>query len=184
MDNESGKIKGKGNRKSNLDPIKPSSKIFFINNELVRLTYFNRANDICSLYNLIKQKEQSMIYSDFKKHRKRAYTVIDTARIFKRTKVQLQRWIDKELIHPPMGAGLDGKREFRRLSYYSEDDLFTIRSVLATIHIGRPRKDGLVRPSRDVPTERELRSLIGDAIMLYTKTKDGEFIPVWAEETW
>jgi hypothetical protein len=26
--------------------------------------------------------------------------------------------------------------------------------------------------------------LIGDAIMLYTQTKDGEFIPVWAEETW
>jgi hypothetical protein len=29
-----------------------------------------------------------------------------------------------------------------------------------------------------------LRSLIGDAIMLYTQNKNGEFVPVWAEETW
>jgi hypothetical protein len=70
------------------------------------------------------------------------------------------------------------------MSYFSEDDLFTIRSVLATIHKGRPRKDGRITPRRDLPTEKELRSLIGDSIMLYTKTEDGRFIPVWQEETW
>lgn len=185
MDNESRKNESKSNRKYILDnPIKPSSKVFFINNELVKLIHINRPNDICKFYNFIQEKEQSMIYSDFKKHRKKAYKVIDTARIFKRSKMQLERWIEKELISPPIGATQGGKRTFRRLSYYSEDDLFTIRSVLATIHIGRPRKDGFVNPSKDIPTEKELRSFIGDAIMLYTKTKDGEFIPVWAEETW
>ena len=185
MDNESRKNKSKSNRKSILDkPIKPSSTIFFINKDLVRMIHSNRANDICQFYNFTQDKQQSMVYSDFKKHRKRAYTVVNTARIFKRSKVQLERWIEKELIGPPTGAVAGGKRTFRKMSYYSEDDLFTIRSVLATIHIGRPRKDGFVNPSKDVPTERELRSLIGDAIMLYTKTKDGEFVPVWAEETW
>jgi hypothetical protein len=29
-----------------------------------------------------------------------------------------------------------------------------------------------------------LRSLLGSGIMLYTKTEDGRFIPVWQEETW
>jgi hypothetical protein len=29
-----------------------------------------------------------------------------------------------------------------------------------------------------------LRSRMGDAIMLYTKTSDGRFIPTWQEETW
>ena len=55
---------------------------------------------------------------------------------------------------------------------------------MATIHMGRPRRDGRVTPRKDVLSERDLRSLLGDAIMLYTKTEDGRFIPVWQEETW
>jgi hypothetical protein len=55
---------------------------------------------------------------------------------------------------------------------------------MATIHSGRPRADGRINPRKDVPNEKELRSLIGKDIMLYTQNKDGEFIPVWAEETW
>jgi hypothetical protein len=55
---------------------------------------------------------------------------------------------------------------------------------MSHIHSGRPRKDGRITPRKNIPTEKELRSLIGDAIMLYTQNKNGEFIPVWAEETW
>jgi len=181
MDNGNREVKSKGNRESS---IKPSSTIFFLNNELVRLVHFNRANDICTLYNFIQDKEQTMLYSDFKKHRKRAFALKKVAKIFNRSRMQVERWIKKELINPPVGAVAGGKRVFQKLSYFSEDDLFTIRSVLATIHKGRPRKDGRVKPSMDIPTEKELRSLIGDAIMLYTKTKDGKFVPVWSEETW
>jgi hypothetical protein len=70
------------------------------------------------------------------------------------------------------------------MSYFSEDDLFKIREGMASVHSGRPRKDGRVTPRKDIPNEKELRSLIGKDIMLYTQNKDGEFIPVWAEETW
>jgi hypothetical protein len=33
-------------------------------------------------------------------------------------------------------------------------------------------------------TEQELRGKMGDALMLYAKTKDGRFIPVWQEDTY
>jgi len=33
-------------------------------------------------------------------------------------------------------------------------------------------------------TEQELRAKMGDALMLYTRTKDGEFVPVWSEQTY
>jgi hypothetical protein len=88
------------------------------------------------------------------------------------------------IVPPPTGTVKGGKRMFQKLSYYSEDDIFTIRESIAKIHKGRPRKDGRTTANKDVPTERELRSLLGDAIMLYTKTEDGRFIPIWAEETW
>jgi len=184
MDNEFRKGEGKKSREPSLEKIKASNTIFFLNNDLVRLVYYNRPNNICEIYNFNQDKMQTMIYSDFKKHRKRAFSTKNTTKIFKRSRMQLERWIKNGLIKPPTGAVSGGKRVFQKLSYYSEDDLFTIRKILATMHVGRPRKDGRITPSKDIPTERELRSLIGDAIMLYTKTEDGRFVPIWAEETW
>jgi hypothetical protein len=184
MDNEVGKSEGKKKWSPSITNIKPSKTIFFVNEDLVRLVYYNRPNNICVLYNFNQDKEKNMLYSDFKKVRKRAYTVSNTLKIFSRSRMQLERWIQKGLIPPPTGAAKGGKRVFRKLSYYSEDNLFTIRESCGNIHIGRPRKDGRTTPRKDVPTERELRSILGDAIMLYTKTEDGRFIPVWSEETW
>lgn len=181
MDNVTGNSKGKKEWQST---VSPSAIIFFINNELVRVVHSNRANNIVVVYNYIQDKDQTLLLSDFKKHRKRAYTVTNTVKIFKRSRVQFERIIKKGIIPPPTGTAPGGKRLWQKMSYYSEDDLFTIRDGIASIHSGRPRKDGRVTTRKDVPSEKELRSLIGDAIMLYTQNKDGEFVPVWAEETW
>lgn len=181
MDNADGKKQSKGKREQSL---KPSNVIFFLNDEMVRLIHHNRPNDICEIYNFIKDKTQTMRYSDFRKYRKKAYTFINSARILNRSRMQFERWIKEGQILPPIGATPGGKRTFQKMSYYSEDDLFKIREMMGNIHMGRPRKDGRITPSKNIPTERELRSLLGDAIMLYTKTEDGRFIPVWQEETW
>ena len=181
MDNVPGKNKSKKEWQSS---VKPSNIIFFINDELVRTLHTNRANNICILYNYVQDKEQTMLLSDFKKHRKRAYTVINTTRIFARSRVQFERLIKRGIIPAPIGANVGGVRAWQKMSYFSEDDLFKIREGMASVHSGRPRKDGRVTPRKDIPNEKELRSLIGKDIMLYTQNKDGEFIPVWAEETW
>jgi hypothetical protein len=181
MDNANGKEKSifSGDKY-----IKPSNVIFFLNNELVKIIYRNKPNNFCTIYNYKYDKEQSLIYSDFKKHRKRAYTVINTCRLFKRSRVQFERMVSRGLIPKPTGATIGGERTWQKMSYYSEDDLFRIREAMASIHKGRPRKDKIVTPGKDVMTEKHLRSLIGNDIMLYTKTEDGRFIPVWQEETW
>lgn len=184
MDNENGKNEGKGKRKQPIESVKPSAKIFFLNNDLVRLVYANRANNICILYNFNQSKEQNMLYTDFKKHRKAAYSIVNTLKIFGRSRMQLERWIKDGIVPEPTGAVNGGKRVFQKLSYYSEDDIFTIRSAVAKIHSGRPRKDGRITTRKDVPSEKDLRSILGKGIMLYTKTEDGRFIPVWQEETW
>jgi hypothetical protein len=98
--------------------------------------------------------------------------------------MQIERYIKEGLIKPPTGATPGGKRIFTKKSYFSEDDIFEIRNVMANMHTGRPRKDGRITPRKDVLTERDLRSLLGDGMLLYTKTEDGRFIPVWQEETW
>lgn len=163
--------------------IKASGNIFFINGDLVRLIASNRGQNIVYLFNIVQDKQQTMLHSDFKKHRKRAYTVINTARLLDRGPAQIYRYINSGLINPPVGAQPGGKRSFTKLSYFSEDDIFKIREVIASMHIGRPRKDGL-KINNHVLTEQELRAKMGDALMLYTRTSDGRFIPIWQEETY
>lgn len=162
--------------------IKPSAKLFFINKDLIRVLSSNRGQNIIYMFNLTKNKEQSMLLSDFKKHKKRAYTVIDTCRLLNKSPSQIRLHIRNGFIDPPTGVLADGERSYTRKSYYSEDQIFAIRDALSTIHIGRPRKDGKV--SNSMLTEQELRARMGDALVLYTRTKDGNFIPVWAEETY
>jgi len=52
------------------DKINPCKKIFFINKELVKVFHINKSSNIVNFYNVTQGKEQSMLYSDFKKHRK------------------------------------------------------------------------------------------------------------------
>lgn len=160
--------------------VEPSKTIFFLEDKLIRYISSNRGQNIVYLYNVTDDKPQSMLLSDFKKHRKRAYTVINTARLLNRGPAQIYRYINDGLIKPPTGNLPDGERRFTKLSYYSEDDVFEIREAMSTIHRGRPRKDGRVS-NNGVLTEQELRAKMGDALMLYTRTKDGDFIPVWSE---
>lgn len=174
---------GEGTDEGRERPIKASAVIFFLDKDLVRLITSNRGANIVYLQNITQSKEQTMLLSDFKKHRKRAYTFSNTARLLDRSNMQLYRYIHRGLIEPPMGILPGGERMFTKKSYYSEDDVFEIRRVMASMHRGRPRKDGKTT-NNHVLTEQELRAKMGDALMLYTKTKDGRFVPVWSEETY
>lgn len=180
MDNE---VRNRSSKKERHLNIKANKTIFFINDKLVKIVRINKSENIIEYYNIIDGKNQIMLYSDFKKHRKRAYTVIDTARLLNKHHIDLRKHIYSGRIPFPIGANLNGVREFRKKSYYSEDQIFEIRNILSKIHRGRPRKDGAIT-NNTIPSEAELRSRMGDAIMLYTKTQDGQFIPVWSEETW
>lgn len=163
--------------------VKPASRLYFLEGELMRADEIVVSSNIVYLTNVTKGTTHTMLYTDFKKHRKRAYTVAAAAALLDRGSAQMRRYINSGLIKAPVGGMIGGVRKFGIHAYYSEDDLFDIREALTTVHRGRPRADGKVTPSR-VLTEAQLRARMGDALMLYTRTEDGRFVPVWAEETY
>jgi len=65
-------------------------------------------------------------------------------------------------------------------AYYSESTVKEIRDILASLHRGRPRKDGLIT-NDTVPTIQELTRRMGDGILTYMRTEDGNFVPLWTE---
>jgi hypothetical protein len=160
--------------------IKGNKKIWFLNGDLVRLHHSSRSTGMVTVYNINKDRLETCLRSDFRRNRKKAYTVAETAKLVNRHRKYMPRLIKRGVIPAPVGSSIDGKTGWQIRSYYSEDHVREICSILATIHIGQPRKDKLITNNM-TPTSQELTRRMGEGILTYTKTEDGRYIPVWSE---
>ena len=159
---------------------RPRRKVWFLNGDLVRVEHTSRAAGIVTLYNLTQDRRESTTVVEFKKKRKRAFTVKETAQLLNCHRKHIPRLVKRGIIPDPVGELPGGERAFHHLSYYSEDVIMEARKAMSQIHHGAARKDGLITNNK-TPTEQELRYAMGDAILLYTKTEDGRFIPIFNE---
>jgi hypothetical protein len=162
-------------------PVIPGNKkVWFLNGDLVRVYHLNKSNGIMSVYNITKDQIESCLISDFKRNRERAYTVGETADLVNRHKKYMPNLMKRGVIPHPTGSQKGGATGWQVRSYYSESQVREIRDILASIHIGSPRKDGLITNYIN-PSPQELTRRMGDGILTYTRTEDGRFIPVWSE---
>jgi len=165
----------------NSAPVIPGSKkVWFLIGILVRSYHLNRANGIMSVYNITKDQIESCLISDFKKNRQRAYTVKETAELVNRHRKYLPTLMQNGRIPYPTGSQKGGEGKFGIRSYYSESQVQEIRDILASFHVGRPRKDGLIT-NEITPTRQELTRRMGDGMLTYMKTPEGNFVPMWTE---
>lgn len=165
----------------NTDPIIPGNKkVWFLNGDLVRPHHQSRSTGMITFYNITQDRMETCFLADFKRNRQKAYTVGETAKLVNRHKKYMPSLIKRGIIPPPMGSQKGGATGWQVRSYYSELQVREIRDILASIHIGRPRKDNLITNDM-TPTSQELTRRMGDGILTYTKTEDGRFIPVWRE---
>ena len=165
----------------NSEPVISGNKrVWFLNGDLVRLHHSSRSTGMVTVYNINKDRLETCLRSDFRKNRERAYTVAETAKLVNRHRKYMPSLIKRGVIPPPIGSSINGITGFQIRSYYSESQVKDICAILASIHIGQPRKDGLITNNM-TPTRQELTRRMGDGILTYTKTEDGRFIPVWSE---
>ena len=166
---------------NNKPVIKGNKKIWFVNNDLVRFYHSSRSTGMVTFLNITKDRLETCLRSDFRKNRQRAFTVAETAQLVNRHRKYFPSLIKRGVIPPPTGAKINGERGWQIRAYYSESQVKEIRDILASYHLGRPRKDKLIT-NGITPTSQELTHRIGDGILTYTRTEDGRFIPVWSEK--
>ena len=159
---------------------RPRRRTWFLNGDLVRITHSNRAQGIVTLWNCTKAVQMTTTMVEFKRKRRRAFTVMETAKLLNYHRKSIPRLVKSGLLPPPVGELPGGETAFHYLSYYSEDHIWEARKLMAQTHIGRTRKDGRITNNK-VPTEQELRYAMGDGLIYYVKNEEGKFIPVFSE---
>ena len=159
---------------------RPRRRTWFLDGDLVRITHISRAQGIVVLFNCTKDCNMTTTMSEFKNKRRRAYTVMETAKLLNYHRKTIPRLVRIGMLPPPIGELPGGRTAFHYLSYYSEDHIWEARNLMAQTHMGRARKDGYVTNNK-TPTEQELRHAMGDGMIFYVKDENGRFIPTFSE---
>ncbi len=151
---------------------------FYLNGLLHKKLLIDRTRDSVTTWCYPLGKRVTYTYSDVKKRKEPAFTGLEVSAMIGRSPRTLKRLINDGDIEPPQHTyGLNEKR-IKYKFMWSEADIMNLHEHLANTHRGRPRHDGIQR-NTGIPTRKELRAMIKQENILYTLTKDGDFIPVW-----
>ncbi len=111
-------------------------------------------------------------YSLVSKGMENAYTLVQAGRILNRHKVTLEEYILVGKIKSPQKVYPIGNPDSTWFKYMlSESDIVHIHEFI--LEAGH---------TKDLPSKAELLALLKSNVILYTKTNDGKYVPVWKAE--
>lgn len=162
-------------------PRRKKIRQFYLNGNLHKVVHVNRAKDQVTAYDFVERKIKLYPWSEVKRNKQNAFTITEAAEIIDRHRDRLVEYlVNGDVPYPQREHNMETGKPGRY--FFSEDDMMELRDFLATIHIGRPRKDGRVTNNR-VPNREEFRAMIQSGRVLYVK-EDDQFVPVWKAEDW
>ena len=161
-----------------LPPKRPSGKNWFLNGHLVRVYHVNRAAGMITLFDLNDETLHSMLTDEWVRKRITAWKVTDTAKLLNRHPKWIPALVKQGVLPPPTPASVGAVKGLGVNSYYSEDQIYEMRDICSERHKGNRRKDGLIT-NNEVPSLAEMKRAMGLDILQYTKSNDGNVIPIW-----
>jgi hypothetical protein len=156
---------------------------FYLNGNLHKTLETHRSEDLIVAWDFSQNKRVAYVLNDAYRRRQRAFTSNQVSKMLNRHVDTLKRHIRAEEIRKPQAVySLDGTNKLIQYMF-NEDDVREIYDFFKTVHRGRPRKDGRTTIS-DLPSKAELEALLRNETVLYAKSEEGEFVPVWKQPEW
>jgi len=145
---------------------------FFLNGKVHKVLRLSRAKDEVVAWSYVDKKRVMYSYAQVDKNMERAYTVLEAGKILGRHRVTIEEYILQGKIKQPQKVYPISNPESTWSKYMlSESDILDIHQfIIDAGHI------------RDLPSRSELQALLKHNLILYTKTTDGKFVPVWKAE--
>lgn len=160
-----------------LPVVPPSSGRFFLDDSLYSIWRKDRPNGMVYVRNLHDKEIYTVFIEDMAKRRKPAYTVTQAADLLNRHISTFRRMVWLGTLKEATYSTPDKKWGKGQRGWYSDEDIFEMRDIIAEGQ--RKRSDGTFIQASFLPTAQELTRRMGRGMLMYTKTHDGRFIPVW-----
>jgi hypothetical protein len=145
---------------------------FFLNGKIHKVLKASRAKDEIIAWSYPDKKRVMYSYSQVEKNMEKAYSIIEAGKILNRHRVTIEEYILQGKIKRPQKVYPISNPDSTWSRYMlSESDILDIHQfIIDAGHI------------RDLPSRSELQALLKHNLILYTKTVDGSFVPVWKAE--
>jgi len=145
---------------------------FFLNDKIHKVLSSSWAKDELIAWCYPDKKRVMYSYSQVIKSMENAYSTKQVAQILNKHKVTIEDYILDGKIRYPQKVYPIGNDESTWYKFmYSESDIVDIHQFI--LEAGY---------SKDMPSKSELRALLKHNTILYTKTTEGNFVPVWKAE--
>ena len=145
---------------------------FFLNGKIHKVLKSSRARDEIIAWCYPDKKRVLYSYSLVQKNMENAYSIKDAGVLLNRHKVTIEEYILAGKIKEPQKVYPISNPESTWSKFMlSESDILDIHQFILDA--------GYLR---DLPSRAELQALLKHNMILYTKTKDGSFVPVWKAE--
>lgn len=150
---------------------------FYLDKDLHLVLHINRGKDLLTAWNYPRGKKATYNYSTVINRHELAWPTHLVCKMINRSHISVKKVLSEGLVRPPQYTyGLDENRN-KYMYMWHEDNIMELHEYYASLHRGRPRKDGLPT-NHDLPTPRELRAMLKGDSILYVKQGD-EFVPTW-----
>lgn len=148
-------------------------RYFFLNDKIHKVISSSRSKDELIAWCYPDKKRMLYSYSQVKKNMEQAYGITQVSQMLNKHRVTIQDYILEGKVLPPAKIYPIGAPESKSWSKYmfSQKDIMDIHQhILDSGH------------SSEVPSKTELQGLLKNNFILYTKTDEGKFVPVWKAE--
>jgi hypothetical protein len=144
---------------------------FFLNNQLHKVIRLSRAKDEVVAWRYSDKKRVLYSYVDVQKNMENAYTITQVGAILGRHKVTIEEYILQGKITTPQKVYPISNPDSTWSKFmFSESDILKLHEYI--LEAGY---------TKNIPSRAELKALLKNNMILYTKTETG-FVPVWKAE--
>ena len=145
---------------------------FFLNGKVHKVLRLSRAKDEVIAWSYLDNKRVMYSYAQVDKHMERAYGIVEVSKILGRHRVTIEEYILQGKVKQPQKVYPISNPDSSWSKYmFSESDILDIHQfIIDAGHI------------RNLPSRSELQAILKHNLILYTKTDDGKFVPVWKAE--
>ena len=145
---------------------------FFLNDKIHKVIRTHRAKDELVAWCYPDRKRVMYSYSQVEKYMGNAYTTRQVGEMVGKHKVTIEEYILQGKIQTPQRVYPIANPDSTWNKFmFSEKDIMDLHEFIADIGY-----------SKNLPTKAELQAILKHNLILYTKTDEGKFVPVWKAE--